>query len=104
MNLTQKSFISYVKQELKLDVVCELQFHTSRKWRFDYAIAAYKIAIEVEGGVWTQGRHTRGSGFIGDMEKYNSATALGWKVLRVTPENLLKQNTLNLINQTINNK
>lgn len=115
---TQKYFIAYVKQELKLDVVCELQFHTSRKWRFDYAIPAHKIAIEVEGGAFKSrtfvnkkgkeittigGRHNSGTGFINDMEKYNAGTTLGWRILRVTPENLLKQNTLDLISQIINN-
>lgn len=43
------------------------------------------IAIEVEGGAFTRGRHTRGAGFIGDMEKYNAATSMGWRVFRVTP-------------------
>jgi len=41
------------------------------------------IAVEIEGGVWTGGRHTRGAGFRQDMEKYNEATAMGWRVFRV---------------------
>lgn len=57
-----------------------------RKWRFDFCHIDLKIAIEIDGGVWTQGRHTRGSGFIKDMEKLNQAVLLGWKVLRYTPE------------------
>ena len=35
------------------------------------------------------------------MEKYNTATALGWRVLRVTPETLTTGATLDLIKQTI---
>jgi len=66
----------------------EVSFHPSRKWRFDYAWPAAKIALEVEGGVWTQGRHTRGSGFVKDMDKYNAAAVLGWRVLRVMPDRL----------------
>jgi len=57
-----------------------------RRWRFDYAIPDKKIAIEIEGGVWISGRHNRASGFLKDMEKYNTATILGWRVLRFTPE------------------
>tara|TARA_R110000824_G_scaffold43665_1_gene127440 strand:- start:923 stop:1135 length:213 start_codon:yes stop_codon:yes gene_type:complete len=41
-----------------------------------------KVAVEIEGAIWVQGRHTRGSGFVKDMEKYNEATFYGWKVLR----------------------
>ena len=64
----------------------EIKFHPERKWRFDWAHSEFKIAIEVEGGVWSGGRHTSGSGFIKDMEKYNAATVLGWKLLRYTPK------------------
>lgn len=59
-----------------------------RKWRFDFAAVAEKIAIEVEGGAFTGGRHVRGKGFVADMEKYNSATVRGWRVLRYTPEQM----------------
>ena len=67
----------------------EYRFAHPRRWRFDFAWPAHLIALEVEGGVWTNGRHTRGSGFVGDMAKYNHAAILGWKVLRVTPSELL---------------
>lgn len=55
-----------------------------RDWRFDFAWPKRKIALEVEGGTWSRGRHTRGSGFEKDCEKYNEATLLGWRVMRVT--------------------
>lgn len=63
-------------------------FAPPRKWRFDLCWLKEKVALEIEGGVWTQGRHTRGKGFIKDIEKYNMATAMGWKVLRCTPDQL----------------
>lgn len=81
-------FCNICRAELGADCVREYRFDPSRRWRFDYAIPAHKIAIEVEGGVWTQGRHTRPAGFIGDMEKYNAAAVLGWRILRTTPSNL----------------
>ena len=62
----------------------ELKFHASRKWRFDFAYPEMMLAIEVEGGVWNQGRHTRPAGFEGDCEKYNEAAIDGWSVLRIT--------------------
>jgi len=60
----------------------EYRFHDKRRWRFDFAWPEQKLAVEIEGGVWTNGRHTRGAGFIADSEKYNTAALLGWKVLR----------------------
>lgn len=73
---------------LKIPFETEYKFHPDRKWRFDYAIIQAKIAIEVHGGVYTQGRHTRGKGFENDREKINTATILGWRVLEVTPEQI----------------
>ena len=66
----------------------EYRFHPTRKWRFDWAFPANMLAVEIEGGVWTRGRHTRGSGFKGDMEKYNEAAIMGWRILRFTPDEL----------------
>lgn len=65
--------------------VQEYRFAPPRRWRFDYAWPSRKVAIEVEGGVWIAGRHTRGKGYIRDLEKYNEAALLGWTVLRYTP-------------------
>ena len=64
----------------------EYSFHPVRRWRFDMAWPDHVLAMEVEGGVWTGGRHTRGAGFIADIEKYNEAVLLGWRVLRTTGE------------------
>jgi len=62
----------------------ELQFHATRKWRFDYAWLAERVAAEVDGGIWVKGRHTRGAGYERDCEKLNAAVLLGWRVLRFT--------------------
>lgn len=62
----------------------EYQFVSNRRWRFDFAWPQQRVAVEVEGGVWTGGRHTRGSGFEKDCEKYGEATLLGWRVFRLT--------------------
>ena len=66
--------------------VMEYRFAAPRKWAFDYAWVDEMVALEVEGGAWTQGRHTRGAGFLKDMEKYNEAAIRGWKVIRGTPQ------------------
>ena len=75
----------------------EYKFHPERKWRYDYAWPDAKVALEVEGGVWSGGRHTSARGFLKDMEKYNAAAALGWKVLRTTPGDLLRLATVKMV-------
>lgn len=95
-------FTVICKTDLAVDCFKEYKFHPERKWRFDYAIPAHKIALEVEGGVWTQGRHTRPHGFLGDIEKYNTATLMGWRVFRTTPTELYRTATINLLKEAIN--
>jgi len=83
--------------------VKEYRFHPTRKWLFDFAYPDQKIAIEVEGGTWVQGRHSRGSGFQADCEKYNTATLLGWKVLRFTRA-MVEGNATETIKQLLENR
>jgi hypothetical protein len=64
-----------------------------REWRFDLAWPDAKVALEIEGGVHTGGRHTRGQGFENDIEKYNDAVVRGWRVARVVPKNLMSPRT-----------
>lgn len=68
----------------------EFRFNPSRKWRADYCwpFATPRVIVEIDGGVFTQGRHTRGKGFIADQQKTNSAQLLGFAVLRYTPDRL----------------
>ena len=73
-------------QPIPPGAVAEHRFHPKRKWRFDHAYVPQKIAVEIEGGAFINGRHVRGAGFIGDMRKYREAELLGWMVLRVTPQ------------------
>ena len=61
----------------------EVQFAVGRKWRMDYCHLASRTAIEIEGGVWSKGRHTRPQGFLNDCEKYNNAALLGYTVFRL---------------------
>lgn len=62
----------------------EYRFHVKRRWRADFCWPEQKLIVEFEGGVFSQGRHIRGRGFENDCVKYNTATLLGFRVLRFT--------------------
>ena len=98
---TSDLFSVYCKNELGYEPVKEYRFHPTRKWRFDYAIPALKIAVECDGGVWTGGRHVRPQGYLRDMEKFNAAAELGWIVLKFTPQQLVTRATLDTLRETI---
>lgn len=95
------AFAAMLKHARLPEPTREVVFHPERKWRFDYAWPALMIALEVEGAVWIEGRHTRGSGFLKDMEKYNAAAVLGWRVLRCTPDTLTKPATETMLRRVL---
>ena len=70
------------------DPVREHRFAPPRRWRFDFAWLDSRVAVEVEGGTWTGGRHVQGQGFADDCEKYNHAALDGWTVIRLTSDML----------------
>ena len=87
--------------------VKEFQFakDAGRRWRFDYFFqdGGVSVALEVEGGIYTGGRHTRGKGFEGDMEKYNEAACRGIYVVRCAPKNLMEAGTINIVKRVLEN-
>ena len=66
----------------------EFRFHQVRKWRADFAHLPSRTLIEIEGGIYVNGRHNRGAGFAADLEKYLEAALAGWRVVRLGPNEL----------------
>ena len=80
----------------------EYKFHESRKWRFDFAYPSLMIALEVEGGIYNHGRHTRPKGYENDCQKYNTAAMDGWVVLRFTGGMIKDGTAINTLKQCLN--
>lgn len=78
--------LSLQLKALKIEFEQEFKFHPKRKWKADFHLVGKMILVEVEGGIWSGGRHTRAKGYIGDMEKYNAATMMGYQVIRFSTE------------------
>lgn len=72
-----------------------------RKWRFDFAFVDRKLAMEVDGAIWSGGRHVRGAGVERDAEKYSAAAALGWRVIRLTRSMVESGEGVRLVEQAL---
>ncbi len=81
-----EAILSQHLRTLKIEFEQEFKFHPTRKWRADFHLKDKKILVEVEGGIWSNGRHTRGKGYLGDLDKYNAATMMGYQVIRFSTE------------------
>jgi len=86
----EEAFALHCRAEM-LDPIREYSFHPTRKWRFDFAWPSEMLAVEIEG----RGRHQSFGGFEADCSKYNSATKLGWRVVRYTPSMVLRGDAIN---------
>lgn len=81
--------------------VAEHRFSPPRRWRFDWAWPDQKVALEVQGGLFVQGRHARGAALLKEHEKLNEAAAQGWRVLYVVPGQLDSTATLDCLRRTL---
>lgn len=79
----------------------EYRFHPTRRWRADFAFPPQRLLVEVEGGIHSNGRHVRGSGFQADAAKYNAAVLLGWRILRFTARDIRSGTALSVIEQAL---
>ena len=93
----------------------QYKFHPTRKWPVDFCWLGQKVIVEVEGGIWSRagakkcpvcgqtegGAHGRGAGIVRDIEKYNAATLLGFRVYRVTSTMIHDGSALALIENAL---
>ena len=82
----ERTLETHIRQVGVPEPVREYRFHPDHQWRFDFAWPDRLIAVEVEGGTWATGRHSRGTGFELDCIKYAEAAIMGWRVVRVTSD------------------
>jgi very-short-patch-repair endonuclease len=75
----------------------EFRFHPVRKWRADFAHLGSRTLIEIEGGIYINGRHNRPAGFAADLEKYFEASLAGWRVVRLGPKELTLEHLERLV-------
>jgi hypothetical protein len=77
-----------------------------RRHRADFLIQEIRwdeagILIEVEGGTWIEGRHSRGKGFEDDCEKQALAVIAGYRYLRCTTSQVDDGSCLSWIRQAL---
>ena len=105
----------------------EFVFYKHRRWRADFAWIDSKLLVEVEGGIYGSrvkchkcgalvmqrtnagkfvpvfagGRHNSAAGFEADVEKYNTAQEIGWRVIRATRKTILNGEAIALIKRML---
>lgn len=82
--LLKQNLAAAVSKETGAGYEFEYRFAApGRQWRSDIAFPAAKVAVEIDGGIWTYGRHNRAASMLDDMEKGNGYSARGWIVFHM---------------------
>lgn len=68
-----------------IPIVSQLEFHPTRKWRFDFSFEEAFLAIEIQG--FGPG-HNSYEGMKKDYEKHNAAIELGWSLIYLISDDL----------------
>lgn len=81
--------------------VAEYRFAPPRRWRFDFAWPDQRVALEIQGGLFSRGRHVRGAALLKEHEKLNESAALGWRVVFATPQNVYEPHVLSRLRRAL---
>ena len=68
-----------------------------RRFEFDFCLPDHRILVEIQGGTYNGGRHTRGYGYDADCEKSRLAQFDNWDVIAYTGRQITKENIERLI-------
>ena len=89
----------------------EVVFAAPRKWRADFGVyeavgrgnpwGPRVLLVEIDGGAFIGGRHSRGTGVEADAEKQSAAAILGYRVVRLTPKQVEDGRGLQWIKQAL---
>lgn len=81
----------------------EYKFHPKRNWHIDIVLKCCKFAIEIEGGATAGPGHRNIGKFLKDIEKYNEAAILGWRIMRIRPVETRNDKILDKIREYLYN-
>lgn len=79
----------------------EYVFAPGRKFRFDFAWPADKVALEIDGGNFNGG-HSRGKAYEPFCRKINLANDLGWRVYRATTNMATTGEAIEMMRKALN--
>jgi len=79
----ERSF-AFTLKAIGVEMIQQYKFHPTRRWRLDFAHVASKVALEIDGGEFSNGAHNRGARMANDYEKRNSAIEMGFVVFQLT--------------------
>jgi len=104
----ENSLLLLIRQNHLPEPVPQFKFCPDRKWVADFAYPEQKILIECEGGLWRKnqegqwaGAHSYPGAILRDIEKYNQAALLGYRLFRFTDYQLKDGSAIEILKKAL---
>lgn len=82
----------------------QVQLIEGRRFRYDVVFRQWKVAVEVQGGIWSGGAHVRGQGYEANAVKSALAQIEGYICLYVTPGQINDNTAVFLIDRALRSR
>jgi very-short-patch-repair endonuclease len=81
LEATFEAYVEALAPDLAQGMVAQYAVIPGRRWAWDFAWPSARVAVELQGGLYSGGAHARPAGILRDMAKANAAALAGWRVL-----------------------
>lgn len=75
-------------------------FSLERDWVYDFAWIDKLICLDLQGGGWVRGGHSRELGMANDFNKHNAALLLGWRPF-LASTSMIDNDPISLVNSIL---
>lgn len=79
--LEEKFLVLFTEAAPEITIERQAKVIQGRKFAYDFCLPKQRVLIEIQGGTFSGGRHTRGNGYSADCEKLRLATFDNWRIL-----------------------
>lgn len=83
------------------DYQAEYRFAPPRRWRADLYLPAADLLVDVQGGIYVNGKHSRGAAQEKDYEKANTAQIMGFRFMQFGPSQIRSGEALATIKRAL---
>lgn len=95
--LEQNKLLAYFGEQVP--ILKPSRFWKSKKssWRIDFLSEELKIVVEIQGGTFSYGGHSRGAGQHSDFDKINHLQNLGYRVFQFDTQHVRENDYVELL-------
>lgn len=97
----EDAFTTQIKQAGLPEPEREVKLSDEYAYRWDFVWAKYRLAVEINGGIWNVGGHSTGKGILRDMTKLRIATLAGFRCFQFSADAVEDGSAVNTVEQYI---